>query len=512
MTRRPVVGALLFALAFSACDSGSTAPYAVLASSAAAHANNRHANSARYRDAGAKPATGRSGSAALSVEALIGATGQVTLAVFSARASTPSVPAGILEKLQVKIFDANGRLVGTQNFKPSSDGPTWQAPLSGMPAGGRVQVQANVKGIDARRTDVVTVSGVGAVMAPDLAVTGLVIPAAALTGVPTVLAATIAETGGERGASTNCVLYIDGAAVDRSSNIWVDAGDVVTCAFTRVFVAVGVAAVRVALEDIRPFDGQPANNAAEGALPVSAPSPAAASAQLFGAVNSGTFVAADTFETTWTAPGGSVFLEQRSHSSATGSDYTFNITGIIGATMSFPLTRVEIAENGDGRLLYSARIDDVVAGTVSPGAHCATIAGGDGSNLFLCSYAAGYSVVSLVHSAGTVTYQSADYNRTWNGTGYDESSWVYNDTYGTGTFESVTSAFSVNVQITDGATLYALNGVAPMDPVNVTDVSPRQCVTNPVLVSPVTYSALTCFASGYVFNGFQGMLGGGVQP
>src|SRR5205085_5091404 len=73
-------------------------------------------NSQKYSDAGAHPATGRSGLAALQAEALIATDGSVQLAVSSYNAGDLlALPAGVLEKVQVKMFDASGRLLSTRN-------------------------------------------------------------------------------------------------------------------------------------------------------------------------------------------------------------------------------------------------------------------------------------------------------------------------------------------------------------------------------------------------------------
>ena len=463
-------------------------------------------NSQKYRDAGAHAWTGRSGSAALGVEALIAPSGGVTLVVTSYRAADLSTPAGSLDKIQVKVFSAAGRLLTTTNVNGLS-GSTYRRAIT-LPAGGTVQVQANVTGIDGRRTDVVTVSGVVAVIAPDLAVTRLVLPPTAITGVPTVLAATVGELGGQHGARASCVLYVDGVFADRSSNIWVDAGDQVSCAFTYTFNSSGSASVRVALENVQPFDADPSNNSGTGSVHLATPVTGGAESFFDGFVSSGTFLSADTFETVWTDPLGALFLAQRNGSRSSGSLLDFNVTGVIQAKVTFPVTRLEVAENADGRLLTSLRLDDLAASSVSPGAACAAQDAGAGASLYLCSYDFGFTTISFIHSAGTVTYQSSEYSKTWNGSSYDENTYVVNDTTSAGAFADVRTSFAINLQVTDGATLYALNGVAPMAPTSTNDVEPRQCVTSPVSIPPVTYTANTCFASAYIFNGYQGMLSG----
>lgn len=502
------VMALCAALAAAACAPESMSPNGGIAASSVRADTRWRFNSQKYSDTGAHPATGRSGSAALAAEALILPNGSVQLSVTSYRAGDPSATAaGILDKVQVRIFDGLGRLLSTKNALLGT-GNNWQTLLAGMPANGTVQVQANVKGIDGRRTDVVTVSNIAAVPAPDLAVLDLVLPGTALTVAPTVIGATIAETGGAHGARADCVLYVDNTEVDRSANIWVDAGDVVTCAFTRFFAATGTAQVRVALEHITPGDSDPSNNMQAAPLVVVAPSNTGAPSSFDGYVSSGTFTVADTFETKWTAPDGSVFLEQRNGSLQAGSLFAFNANAVIGTTVAFPITRLDIAENGDGRLLSAVKVDGLAATSSGSGVSCAVREPGDGTALYVCAYDMGFTSISFSHNAGTVTYQSTEYSKFWNGSSYDENTYVVNDTTTTGVFADVRSRFAINLQVTDGATLYVLNGSGPMSAENVNDVSPRQCVTSPVTVPPVTYAAATCFASAYRFTGFTGTLSG----
>src|SRR5262249_3409393 len=109
--------------------------------------------------------------------------------------------------------------------------------------GSRIQVQANVRGIDGRRTDVVTLTET-VKLGPALHV-DLSIPGGAVVGTPVVITATVTETNGQVGTRTDCVLYVDGQPVDRADDIWVDAGDAVSCAFSYTFPRAGTYQVEV---------------------------------------------------------------------------------------------------------------------------------------------------------------------------------------------------------------------------------------------------------------------------
>src|SRR5207247_995267 len=106
----------------------------------------------------------------------------------------------------------------------------------------------------------------------------------------------------------------------------------------------------------------------------------------------------------------------------------------------------------------SMRLDDIAATLTTSGATCASRDNGDGSALFLCTYLGGYTIVTFLHNAGTVTYQSSDYSKVWNGSSYDENTYVVNDTTTQGIFANVQSVFAVNLHVTDGNTLYVMNG------------------------------------------------------
>ena len=217
-------------------------------------------NSTMYRDAGAKPATGRSGSAAIQVRALrmpSAAVIQVTTGQLDSR--TP--PPGTLDKVQIKIFNAAGDAILTDNFRLSQfRGPAtfvYDWPTRGQ----KVQVQANVSGIDPKRTDVVTVDTT-VKMPPDLAVSSISAPRQAYVGAVVPVTAVVRETNGDYGARANCVLKADGVIVDHANGIWVDAGDAVTCEFRTVFNTTGAKQLTAQVTNIVPTDFNASNNSA----------------------------------------------------------------------------------------------------------------------------------------------------------------------------------------------------------------------------------------------------------
>ena len=71
------------------------------------------------------------------------------------------------------------------------------------------------------------------------------------------------------------MLIVDGVAVDRATGIWVDAGDVVSCAFLYAFTTTGSHGVTVRVEGVAPGDWDTANNEASGTIAIVDPTPPA---------------------------------------------------------------------------------------------------------------------------------------------------------------------------------------------------------------------------------------------
>ena len=195
-----------------------------------------HPNTQKYSDAGAKPVTGRSGSASLEARALLASDGTADIEV-----STGSLDAGTsrgqLRKIQMKVLSPAGRPASTQNFNGLTRG-SWSSSVAGVGENTLIELQANVGGLDGNRTDVVTVT-VPVKRRPDIAVDGVSAPTRALAGSPLTIVASVSERNGDVGARATCMLSIDGQLADQARGIWVAAGQTVSCAFQTNFAAVG---------------------------------------------------------------------------------------------------------------------------------------------------------------------------------------------------------------------------------------------------------------------------------
>lgn len=212
-------------------------------------------NDIKYRDSGSKPATGRSGSASIEARALIGRDGLTAIEV-----STPAP--GVIEKVQVKHAGSDD----ATNFN-GADGNSFSGTMSGLGWNDSVQIQANVSGVDGARMDVVTAEATVA-RRPDLTVTAVTAAPHAVANASVRIAATVRELNGETGARASCVLSVGGTDVDRADNIWVDAGDSVSCLFSTAFAEAGVQDFTVRVENVSPGDDDASNDSAGGSMQI----------------------------------------------------------------------------------------------------------------------------------------------------------------------------------------------------------------------------------------------------
>ncbi len=372
-----------------------TAPPSFSASSAGARRPTRApvTSGARYSDRGAKPATGRSGSAALTAEAVFGADGLTTLTVTPYRASDAQylTPVGCIEKVMVKAYRTDGSLAWVRNFTGLglADGAAFTVPLAGLLPGATLVVQANVKCIDGRRTDVVTVRPV-VVRRTDPAVTALAAPAQAARNTPILVVATVRELGGGQGAAGTCYLTVDGALAD-SVHIWVDAGGTVDCLFAPAFATLGTHALRVDLLHVVPADADPTNNTRSASVAVVAPPPPPPlpAFLITAIVYDDSVDEADLFlysQRLVSAP--SVLLDTMyTLFSRRGNDQFAGFHGIIYQAVPFPLERFVASQWSGAARFDTVSLADVAATPGSAvGATCADMSAGALFRL-VCSYA-----------------------------------------------------------------------------------------------------------------------------
>lgn len=222
-----------------------------------------HPNSQKYSDTGAKPATGRAGSASLEARALIAKDATVQVEASTGSLEDGTRP-GNIDKMQVKRVT---RETVVHNYNKLIGGGYFSVSYPAGPRGETIHLQANISGVDSRRTGVVTVS-TPALLRPDVAVSSVSGPRKERSKVPVTFYATVAELNEDVGARADCGLSIDGTDVDAADGIWVDAAGVVTCEFTHVFDKPGKYEVKVAATNVMPGDWDMTNNSAATSIEI----------------------------------------------------------------------------------------------------------------------------------------------------------------------------------------------------------------------------------------------------
>jgi len=226
---------------------------------------------AKYRDNGAKPTAGRSGSAAIEARALLGADGATDLEVTTGHFEGGAA-VGALAKVQVKILANDGRVLSTDNYRKTLTGAGFASfTYDGLHRGQPTQVQASVSGIDGTRTDIVTVSP-DVKLRPDL-VASVNAQSVATVNSMVVVGAVMTEHNGDVGARATCRLLVDGSEVASIPGAWVDAASAVTCRFTTSFPTLGTKRLTVRITDVSPADFDPSNNEAIQLIDVVPPTP-----------------------------------------------------------------------------------------------------------------------------------------------------------------------------------------------------------------------------------------------
>lgn len=259
--RQPAVAAGILAMA--ACSELPTedpAPKRIPSMGVAAGPPTAKPNSQKYRQQTVGHATGRSGSAQITARALLGKDGGTAVEVTTGTLDQGGAP-GDISKVQLKFFHPGNPDAHEPTFNDNQGNGTgyWTRQFSGKVRHQRMQAQTNVRGIDRNRTDVVTVTE-RVNLRPDIAVSSLNAPASAYRGTNVPIHSSISEMNGDVGATTNCVMYINGAATDRANGVWVANGDLVVCAFAHTFNSVGTFDITVKAEAVVPGDWDLANN------------------------------------------------------------------------------------------------------------------------------------------------------------------------------------------------------------------------------------------------------------
>jgi len=431
-------------------------------------------NGVKYRDTSAPHATGRSGSARLEGAAVLGSDGITRLTITTGSLDNLAGAPGQIVKAQVKAFGPDGQHLFTRNFNGLNGGGSQTFQFTGLMYGARVQVQANVRGIDGKRTDVVTITD-AVKLAPALHV-DVQVPPDARVGQPVIITGLVSETNGDVGARTDCELWVNGALVDEAQGIWVDAGDVVTCAFTYTFDRAGPQNVEVRVGGGGGSQGAVISDG--GTVSVGNPFTTGYSAQVEDRSVSNTTV----FNYTWTKPDGS-HKEYSNTEVNTERTQTMNVQGTIERAAVFPLAQVSLAMESNGVEWQTEQWEGLASTTGADGRQCITRdMPAYGAMFFLCNGLQGGASWGYQRYSGNVTYHSHGYSNTFDGIAGVQNLYSWNDNYTTyafgGQVRALGSALLMRLTITDGLGSVTFAPVVPVPAfANVLSVTPETCVT-----------------------------------
>lgn len=324
-----------------------------------ASADGVYPNSRRYKDDGAHPATGRSGSAALEARALLGRDGSTIFELTTGSLDAASAPPGNIDHVQFKLLAPDDNVILARNYTGLSGGGAWTRTYTALGRNQAFQLQANVSGIDGNRTDVVTVQG-AVQLRPDLAALAINAPSQVAPNVTVPVSATVSERNGDVGATANCVLYVNGVEADRADGIWVDAGRSVNCQLTATFTRSGTSTATVAVEGVVPGDDDPANNSISATVTVAEPLPF--------------YFGANAYELDYRGGNFKTTYDSRATSNDNTLDYTYhderfdqsriqyaNLWASRNAALEFPIAHIEATQSSGGSLLNRMAYDNVPA-------------------------------------------------------------------------------------------------------------------------------------------------------
>jgi hypothetical protein len=383
-----------------------------------------HPNSQKYRDAGAHPATGRSGSAQVQSRALLAKDGSTFVEATTGVLDGAPGP-GSFSKVQAKLFGPDGSLQQTQNFNHLTAGSYWSQTFPGLIRNENVQLDTHVKGVDPRTDVVTTVDAVK--LRPDLAVRSLTGPAQAYVGTSVVFQAVVSEQNQDVGARANCVLSVDGQPVDQAMAIWVDAGQSVSCMFAYTFSATGAHTVSVAVVNVVPGDFDLSNNTAQITIQVVE--------QSSNLAYQGSISSYLNQQTTYDKLTGQ-FSGYSDDSTYTESSFSALMYAYTQNTrFVFPVQSFAGSVTIDGTVAWQPTFTAQLAPPVSDGNSTCQNQYTDSAFGTVCAYNSGLSVAEWYGTTGAVTYYSSHTDYTCTGGTCTNNSYIINNTsftYGTG--------------------------------------------------------------------------------
>lgn len=212
-------------------------------------------NSEKYRDSSIPNARGRSGSASIEARALFNRDNTTDLELTTGSFDANATASGSIVHVQLQLPNR-----GTRNFDGTSTG-TFATNFTGVGPRAHIGVQANVRGIDGSRTDVVSVDEI-VKRRPDIQLVAVTAPQWGIRGRNVLIRATLRELNGDTGARADMRLYAGGTLVDRAEGAWIDANGVVDVSFAPTINLSGTVTLTVVADHIDPGDWDDSNNSA----------------------------------------------------------------------------------------------------------------------------------------------------------------------------------------------------------------------------------------------------------
>jgi len=427
---------------------------------ARANGPERISNATPYRVSKPPVARGRSGNATLTTRALQRKTGETDVELASGELDTNGGRSGNISHAQIATTDARGRRQMVKEYPNlEGNGGYLTFTYAGLPRGQALEVVAHIVDVDGARTDVV--SGASTVkLRPDLFVQRVSAPSKTVPGTPVVISATIAELNQDVGARASCVLSVDGIEADRADGIWVDAGGLVSCAFTHTFETPGTKSVSVQALNVVPWDYDGENNVATTSIVVRTIEPF------------------DYYELRT----GSEETRRGSHlqdwstrsdgSVVYGRDYELNtlVTQLnqavdyyaeVSRLFDLSLTQLSVTESTAGAVVHSFHLDEIAS---EPNGCIFRYAGTEPTVwLYICqrlTLNGPLTTLRYTRLAGEVTYFSIGYDLQWHraadGTTTTDSSYSWNgsDSSRTGAPARWGSTYSIDVALTSPDAIY----------------------------------------------------------
>jgi len=456
-----------------------------------------HPNSRRYADTEAKPATGRSGAATLVARALLNKDGSVDLeATTGGSLDGAAARPGTITRTQVKyLLGANDtESVFTQNNNKVDEKGYVKYSYPHAVRGAFMRVQANIKDIDPKRTDVVTVLE-KIKLRPDLKVTSVSAPQQARRNTEVVISAVVSEGNGDVGATGSCVLAVDGTEADRIDGQWVNNGGTVSCLFQHTFTTTGTKQLAVRSTGSVPADFDASNNVATAEINI---------VEANVAVSGQAQVYQERYEYTYASSSAHGY-----NSIAGGSpiqwyyEYAQNygniaVTGALPADAPSYLstTTASVTITGESGASVSADLQ-----LLSHGWICSYAQAANGVFAQYCDYSQFGFVQPLQyhiqHYAYDAIYYSQSYNATWDVAAGQYVHTIPAETWGHGTVAGdLGSSVTIDARLTIGSTTYRANPTVALTPFSHGGGQPYACYntegyvydnSNNQVYGPMTY-------------------------